>query len=266
MRLFNKKEKSVEQCILCGKEIDYMGKIKLNDGNVLCRYCEAKTNTSHIYTKSILKASSLEDIKKRIEYVQNETNENKGRVNNFTPTYQIGQLIWFDDTHNWFSFPSTKVPGNYIFKYDELIDFNVIEDGQTISKGSLGKALVGGAVFGVAGAIAGGMSKKTKDVCNLLSVTVMTTNYDRPTVQLVLIPGETLKSGIVYNTARQNAEKIAAKLTSILEQKGQSITPATATATAFSSADEIKKFKELLDLGVLTQEEFDAKKKELLGL
>lgn len=33
-----------------------------------------------------------------------------------------------------------------------------------------------------------------------------------------------------------------------------------------SAADELKKFKELLDLGVITQEEFDAKKKQLLGL
>ncbi|MBR5134279.1 MAG: SHOCT domain-containing protein [Clostridia bacterium] len=33
-----------------------------------------------------------------------------------------------------------------------------------------------------------------------------------------------------------------------------------------SSADELKKFKELLDLGVITQEEFDAKKKALLGI
>ena len=33
-----------------------------------------------------------------------------------------------------------------------------------------------------------------------------------------------------------------------------------------SAADEIKKFKELLDMGVITQEEFDAKKKQLLGL
>lgn len=33
-----------------------------------------------------------------------------------------------------------------------------------------------------------------------------------------------------------------------------------------SGADEIKKFKELLDLGIITQEEFDAKKKQLLGL
>ena len=33
-----------------------------------------------------------------------------------------------------------------------------------------------------------------------------------------------------------------------------------------SQADELKKFKELLDSGVITQEEFDAKKKQLLGL
>ena len=33
-----------------------------------------------------------------------------------------------------------------------------------------------------------------------------------------------------------------------------------------SAADEVKKFKELLDLGVISQEEFDAKKKQLLGL
>ena len=34
----------------------------------------------------------------------------------------------------------------------------------------------------------------------------------------------------------------------------------------FSTADELKKFKELLDIGAITQEEFDAKKKKLLGL
>lgn len=33
-----------------------------------------------------------------------------------------------------------------------------------------------------------------------------------------------------------------------------------------SSADELKKFKDLLDSGVITQEEFDKKKKQLLGL
>lgn len=39
-----------------------------------------------------------------------------------------------------------------------------------------------------------------------------------------------------------------------------------ANAPVQSDADELKKYKELLDNGVISQEEFDAKKKQLLGL
>ncbi|MBO5652993.1 MAG: SHOCT domain-containing protein, partial [Clostridia bacterium] len=35
---------------------------------------------------------------------------------------------------------------------------------------------------------------------------------------------------------------------------------------ASSNAEELKKYKDLLDAGIITQEEFDAKKKQLLGL
>ena len=38
------------------------------------------------------------------------------------------------------------------------------------------------------------------------------------------------------------------------------------SVASISAADELKKFKELLDEGIITQAEFDAKKKELLGL
>lgn len=38
------------------------------------------------------------------------------------------------------------------------------------------------------------------------------------------------------------------------------------TTAPLSSADEIRKYKQLLDDGVITQEEFDAKKKQLSGL
>ena len=41
--------------------------------------------------------------------------------------------------------------------------------------------------------------------------------------------------------------------------------PAT-IVSAISPAEELKKMKELLDLEIITQEEFDAKKKQLLGL
>ena len=40
----------------------------------------------------------------------------------------------------------------------------------------------------------------------------------------------------------------------------------TVNGATLGIADELKKYKELLDSGVITQEEFDAKKKQLLGL
>ncbi len=39
-----------------------------------------------------------------------------------------------------------------------------------------------------------------------------------------------------------------------------------ALSSADSKAEDILKFKELLDGGIITQEEFDAKKKQLLGI
>ena len=43
-------------------------------------------------------------------------------------------------------------------------------------------------------------------------------------------------------------------------------TAAYTAAPSVSAADELKKYKELLDSGVISQDEFDAKKKQLLGL
>lgn len=48
-----------------------------------------------------------------------------------------------------------------------------------------------------------------------------------------------------------------------ISEKFQGTTP---SVQQVSTADELKKFKDLLDSDVITQEEFDAKKKQLLGL
>ena len=53
----------------------------------------------------------------------------------------------------------------------------------------------------------------------------------------------------------------------ISEEKQAKRTPVgTVIQQATSPAEELKKMKELLDMGIITQEEFDAKKKQLLGL
>lgn len=60
--------------------------------------------------------------------------------------------------------------------------------------------------------------------------------------------------------------KVKSCLDDVIKMAQQSTGANSIVQAAFSPADELKKFKELLDMGVITQEEFDAKKRLLLGL
>ena len=51
-----------------------------------------------------------------------------------------------------------------------------------------------------------------------------------------------------------------------LEEENKPRVSKTTIVQNASSADELKKYKELLDQGIISQEEFDAKKTQLLGL
>lgn len=74
---------------------------------------------------------------------------------------------------------------------------------------------------------------------------------------------------IVFNLLK-NRDEIHNKLSELLIER-QSKVPAQAQPTIIKEAsqsnlDELKKLKDLLDMGVISQEEFEAKKKQLLGL
>ncbi len=62
---------------------------------------------------------------------------------------------------------------------------------------------------------------------------------------------------------RDDIYKVISKLLAMRQNKTHHVTTVQASS---SNADELKKYKELLDSGIITQEEFDAKKKQLLGL
>lgn len=64
---------------------------------------------------------------------------------------------------------------------------------------------------------------------------------------------------------KSDVEVLADKLIQNLQPQNAAPAPASVPAPA-SAAVEIKQYKELLDMGAITQEEFEAKKKQLLGL
>ena len=61
-------------------------------------------------------------------------------------------------------------------------------------------------------------------------------------------------------------DEVADYIRKKIEEAKQQKNAPVVVAGAVSPAEELKKFKELLDMGIITQEEFDAKKKQLLGL
>ncbi|KQL52679.1 hypothetical protein AN964_03500 [Heyndrickxia shackletonii] len=72
----------------------------------------------------------------------------------------------------------------------------------------------------------------------------------------------------IFNVAldKYSAEAINNNIHQVLDEvRNVSKQPQVITSTV-SAADELKKFKELLDMGVLTEDEFNAKKKQLLGI
>lgn len=75
-------------------------------------------------------------------------------------------------------------------------------------------------------------------------------------------------SGKISFLAIKNANEIYDVINNLLVDRQKEKTQNTGTTIVQNSdeADQLKKYKDLLDSGVITQEEFDAKKKQLLGL
>lgn len=68
-----------------------------------------------------------------------------------------------------------------------------------------------------------------------------------------------------YAAANEFAQDVGKKIRAAFDEYRNHEDENEAGSTV-SVADELKKFKELLDAGIITQEEFDAKKKQLLAM
>ena len=73
-----------------------------------------------------------------------------------------------------------------------------------------------------------------------------------------------------YKEANAYVKELFLDIKSAMDKyKDEESTAATSVVNQIvnsSPADELKKYKELLDMGIISQDEFDAKKKQLLGI
>ena len=87
-----------------------------------------------------------------------------------------------------------------------------------------------------------------------------------PAVFIKLITSSKAKSNINYKKEYENAQQILSALQIICEGRDSAKVDLPVAGNAVSAADEIRKYKGLVDDGIISEDEFLAKKKELLGL
>lgn len=257
--LFGKKE----FCPFCGRKVGLMKK-RTSDGVAVCFDCFVYLDID----EEIMKFLSLDAVSERAS----QRAKNKTLFQKFKPCREVkaGGCYFREDSQlqMWYV-TRIKNPDNpTLYRYDEVVTFELKEDGNSVSSGGLGRAVAGGLLFGGAGAIVGAVTggKTTKRVLSSIDFVISLTNSWRNniTVNFLRFGGKCKSGSWEYKEYMKEASELVNFFNSICGRAKQSAP--TLTTESSGATDEIIKFKGLLDKGIITEEEFRQKKKELLGL
>lgn len=111
-------------------------------------------------------------------------------------------------------FGGKSVGKNKWFKFDDLLSYELFEDDSTVTSGGVGQALIGGALFGGAGAIAGGITGKRKNKKKIESLIIKVTlnSFDVPCIFIPIITKSTKVGSKEYMNALEEAHRILSVL------------------------------------------------------
>lgn len=245
-------------CAICNEEVG-LNRYQIANKEWVCPKCFKKCGFNAL---TPIKKMTVKDIKAAMDVKANE-DEN---LRLFNPTKKIGSYIEFDDNRKeWLVSLGLLGKKKKIYKYSDIVDFELLEDGESIiKKGGVGRAVAGGLLFGGVGAVVGGVTgkQKTKSLCESLKIKITINDINNPVVYVKFITVETKKDSLTYTSAYKAAQMCLSTLKLIMNDKDNEIANSNAQ---ISAADEILKFKNLLDSGIITEEEFIKKKNELLG-
>lgn len=156
----------------------------------------------------------------------------------------------------------------FILKKSEILYYRVDGDVKTktetfslgrASKPNIKGAAVGGVIAGTAGAIIGSQYNVGPTITT--SNTVTTITEDTRLFALYYT-----RNGVDSSIVMNYTPEILSKFRNLLPDKDIQYARQQTPVTSSSSADELLKFKNLLDQGVISPEEFEQKKKQLLNL
>ncbi len=237
-----------------------------------CPLCGATCRTSHCYDcdRDIPMSTS-----------KNATWHESHSISNKPTEYydvSVGKYISIDNSHKRFKIQKDS----HAYSFSDLVNYELYENNSVIHEGGVGRAIVGGALFGNVGAVVGAQTRKSRSVIDSLYIRLTLKSSGMKTITFINSPID--RSSFIYKTERQSANEVLSELeliaavnrndevqTTANQQSEPQHTPPPTQQPVQNEhsptliADELLKLKQLLDLGVLTQEEFDQQKQKLLN-
>lgn len=234
-------------CPVCGGKLGLLNREKSADGPI-CAGC-----SNFFFSKLGIRAAK-QPTAALADYWA--TLEDRRKAFKETDSIYDGDALFvsIDKANRLFSFghrSGDKGP-RMIYSFDEVAGYESdVPDDLTVTetKGGIGRAVIGAAVAGHVGAIVGAATAKTE--------TRKGRSKERVSIHFAHPLGESSLPTTVYPGG----------MTAFLKDcKGFQEQPQAAVPAASSAADELLKFKQLLDMGAITEAEYNAKKAQLLGL
>ena len=156
------------------------------------------------------------------------------------------------------------------YNFSDMLNYEVYENGKSQVQGRAGSALIGGAFFGLGGLIVGSsMSRNINEKCNELKLIIRINDPENPQIVIPYIKTQCDKSGWLYRDTIENVQELCSLLeyiinTKTLEQSANS--QSQSIEIEKSPKEQLQELKEMLNEGLITEEDYEQKKKQIIGL
>lgn len=220
-----------KQCNECGKKIGIFSNGGTTSKGLLCNKC----------FKTLKR-----EIKDEIKGIKKNNN-----VQSFSDVY-------FNNDTKQILYARMSMVGKY--SYSDIVSYTPVNEGHgSIKKHTVTRAVTGGLIAGGIGAVIGASTGgKQYQYVDKLGVNI--TFNDGNTLPIPLITSETKKNSFTSNVLYQVFDKLCSLLDSIIALNQIS------NNNSNNDISNLKQLKQLVNDGVITQEEFEAKKKKILGI
>lgn len=182
-------------------------------------------------------------------------------------TNDDNHMICIDVENQKWSYYNATNQFSQIFDFTQLIDYKILENGNSIIQGRTGSTIIGGALFGGIGALAGASrSRKINETCSELKLEIFVDDLSTSCISILLIDKEVKKDHTDYKNAIDKLIEFESVLKVIISNADNIDVNYKEESNQSSIKKQLEELKEMLDDGLITQEDYDKKKKQILGL